>query len=459
MAAFPPHPSSSLHPPRFQGTDVLLAQMNILDFIAQNANHSIMFLLKCRGWAPLWLLTGVLSLQFVDLSAASAWNRFRGPNGTGVLESSVKLSQLSMEDLAWKLELPGEGHSSPVLWGQTLFLTSMNPQASSFYVVAIDTLSGKVNWSREVAYEAFSKHDFNSFASPSPTVDETGVYIAWARPESLHLASLTHQGQWRWDRDLGPYQSQHGVGVSPILYQGKVIMANDQLGKSSLIALDKANGSLIWQTPRNSDKAAYSTPCLYQAEGEAGQLIFNSAADGITGVDPSNGQVIWSYPKAFDKRSCSSPIVAGGKIFGSCGSGGGGNYVVALNPPNASSANKVELAYEIRRSANYVPTPLALGDIVYFWSDGGILTAADPKTGRIHYQERVGGRYFGSPVATGGEILCVSTTGELVVVEAGPTFKTPHRLDLGALCHATPALSEEALYVRTAWTLHKFHQP
>ena len=133
--------------------------------------------------------------------------------------------------------------------------------------------------------------------------------------------------------------------------------------------------------------------------------------------------------------------------------------MVAIVPPTDMKEDKVQLAYEIRRSANYVPTPIAVKDCIFFWSDGGILTAADPVTGKVHYQERVGGRYFGSPVSTGDEIACVSTTGELVVVAASSSFQLLHRLDLGALCHSTPAIAEDALYVRTVSRLHKFHQP
>ena len=415
---------------------------------------------KFHGPTPLrCIVLFLLWMHGMPLDAATSWSRFRGPNGSGVMPSSIQLSKLEEAHIDWTLDLPGEGHSSPVLWAKSVYLTSMSPAAGSFHVLAIDAESGKVNWSREVAYESFSKHDFNSFASPTPAVDEEGVYIAWARPDHFHVASLDHAGNWRWNRDLGPFESQHGVGVSPILNGHQVIVANDQLGKSFLMAMDKATGSPIWQTPRNSDKAAYSTPCVYQASDGTEQLIFNSAADGITAIDPSDGRKLWSYAKAFDKRSCSSPIVAGGRIFGSCGSGGGGNYVVAVVPPTDMKEDKAQLAYEIRRSANYVPTPIAVKDCIFFWSDGGILTAADPVTGKVHYQERVGGRYFGSPVSTGDEIACVSTTGELVVVAASSSFQLLHRLDLGALCHSTPAIAEDALYVRTVSKLHKFHQP
>jgi outer membrane protein assembly factor BamB len=401
---------------------------------------------------PFWVYISLIACSPLFSSAQEQWNRFRGPNGTGVANSSVKLSKLQTSDVVWKVDLPGKGHSSPVVWGDTIYLTCMNEESSNFHVLAIQCENGNIIWSRDVAYQTFSKHDFNSFASPTATVDADRIYLSWATPKHYFVAALDHAGEWLWKEDLGPFKSQHGVGVSPVLYQNKLIVANDQLGKSFIVALDKTSGSKVWKTKRQSDKAAYSTPCIYRTPDGHDQIIVNSAADGISGLDPNNGKVLWSYADAFDKRSCSSPIVAGGKVFGSCGSGGGGNFIVAIDP----SQEKAKLAYEIRRSANYVPTPIAVGDLAFFWSDGGILTCASPKTGKIHYQERVRGRYFASPVSVGNEIACVSTTGEIVVTAASDKFEILNRIDLDTKTHSTPAFDQDSMYVRTVSQLFKF---
>ncbi|MBT5925433.1 MAG: PQQ-like beta-propeller repeat protein [Verrucomicrobia bacterium] len=409
-----------------------------------------------KSCARIWACVSLILVTTVTRLAAEHWNRFRGPNGTGLANSSVKLSELKKSDVVWKLDLPGKGHSSPVIWDDTLYLTSMNEESSSFHVIAIHSDSGSIHWSRDLAYQAFSKHDFNSFASPSAAVDADRIYLSWATRDHYFVAAMDHAGEWLWKEDLGPFKSQHGVGVSPIIYHDKLIVANDQLGKSFIIALDKRSGSTIWKTERQSDKTAYSTPCIYKAPNGKDQLIANSAADGISGLDLDTGKVLWSYANAFDKRSCSSPIVAGGKVFGSCGSGGGGNFVVAVEPPSDGSNEQPKLAYEIRRSANYVPTPIAVGDLAFFWSDGGILTCANPVNGEIHYQERVRGRYFGSPVSVGGELACVSTTGEIVVTAVSKEFEILNRLDLDATTHTTPAFDQDSMYVRTVSQLYKF---
>ena len=413
-------------------------------------------MLEKKSFAHISPLLCLLILTTLTSLGAEHWSRFRGPNGTGRALSSVKPSTLNKTDIVWKLDLPGKGHSSPVIWEDMIYLTSMNEGASKFHVLAVNASTGNITWSKEVPYQTYRKHDFNSFASPSAVVDGDRIYVSWATPDHYFVAAMDHAGEWLWKKDLGPFKSQHGVGVSPIVFKDKLIVANDQLGKSFIIALDKASGSIAWKTQRQSDKAAYSTPCIYEGPDGHEQLIVNSAADGISGLDPDNGKLLWSYADAFDKRSCSSPIVAGGKVFGSCGSGGGGNYIVAIEPPNDPSVNKPKLSYEIRRSANYVPTPVAVGDLAFFWSDGGILSCVDPSTGKIHYQERVRGRYFGSPVSVDNEIICVSTTGEIVVAAASKEFKILNRVDLDAKTHTTPAFDQDSMYVRTESQLFKF---
>ncbi|MDA0750000.1 MAG: PQQ-binding-like beta-propeller repeat protein [Verrucomicrobia bacterium] len=388
--------------------------------------------------------------------AASSWNRFRGPNGNGIAETSVKLSQLTLKDTVWKIDLPGEGHSSPVLWDDTIFLTSMSKDTGVFHILAINAANGNILWTRDIDYETFKKHDFNSFASPSVTLDADRVYVLWATPDHFYAAALDHAGEWLWKEDLGPFKSQHGVGVSPILYKNKLIVANDQIGASFMTALDIASGSRVWTQNRKSGKAAYSTPCIYTDSTGHDQLICNSEAEGISALNPDTGSVLWTYGKAFDKRSCSSPIVAGGKIFGSCGSGGGGNFVVAIEPPSGTTSSEPKLAYELRRQANYVPTPIAVGDLAFFWSDTGFVSCVDPASGQVHYQNRVRSRYFGSPVAVGNEVACLSTTGELVVIPADKEFKILNRIELEATTHTTPAFDSEAMYVRTISQLYKF---
>ncbi|HYV33208.1 MAG TPA: PQQ-binding-like beta-propeller repeat protein, partial [Candidatus Binatia bacterium] len=154
--------------------------------------------------------------------------------------------------------------------------------------------------------------------------------------------------------------------------------------------------------------------------------------------------------------SVSSPLIAGDIILGSCGSGGGGNWVTAIKAGDAPTGRKAALAYQLKKSAPYVPTGVVLGDLAWLWSDGGIVTCLDAPTGAIRYQERVGGNYFGSPVWIDGRLFCVSTSGELVVLKASERFQVLHRFPLNELCHSTPAIALGQMFIRTEkhlWSL------
>lgn len=387
---------------------------------------------------------------------AQEWSRFRGPNGTGATESKANFKRLTEESVVWKSTLPGAGHSSPVHWGNQIFLTSTDGDSSEFYVLAIHSDTGKILWSKEFPYKTFRKHQFNSFASPTAAVDAHQLYVSWGTPDHFYVAALDHAGELRWQRDLGTFKSQHGPGTSPMLFENLVIITNEQMGESFIIAMDQKTGETRWKTPRQSSKTAYSTPSLSKdAKGDS-ILLVNSQSHGIGALDPRTGAPLWEYTNAFDKRSCSSPIVAGGLVFGSCGSGGGGNFVVAVRPPNGTTRTSPELAYEIRRSAPYVPSFIAHGKWLFLWSDGGILSCVEPESGDVQWSERTRGRFFGSPIAVNDQLIAVGDAGKIHVVSGTGEFKMFDSFDLKETCHSTPAIIGDHLYVRTASHLWKF---
>ena len=391
-------------------------------------------------------------------SQAQEWTRFRGPNGTGISHAKTIPTKITEADINWKVELPGTGHSSPVLWGERIFLTSTGDKSGGISVLCLSAQDGRLLWHRDFSLTPFARHPHNSFAASTPAVDAQRVYVVWNEPQHYLLTALDHDGKTVWQRDFGPFVSQHGCGISPIVYKNKVILGNEQddakfvkdsprSGESFVVAVDAGTGKTLWQTPRRSAVVAYSTPCVYEPKNEKPALIFNSQGHGIYAVDPDTGKVVWEYEQAFDKRSVSSPMIAGDIILGSCGSGPGGNFVTAVKA--GATGRETELAYQVKKSAPYVPTGVVKGNLIWLWSDGGIVTCLDAPTGAIRYQERVDGNYFGSPVWVDGRLFCVSTTGDVVVLEASDKFNILHRYPLHELCHSTPAVALGRMFVRT----------
>lgn len=398
----------------------------------------------------------ILPILFVlfFFSASQAWSqdwtRFRGPNGDGNSSDTIP-STWTQQDYNWSAELPGIGHSSPVVWGDRLFVQSADPETGTQYLLCLDVANGKERWRRETPSKPYHIHARNSLASSTPTVDQNAVYFAWATPDQIHLHCLSHQGEEIWSReDLGPFESQHGFGSSPMLAGDLVILPNLQMASqqrgaetSSVMAFDRTSGVLRWATPRTSGTASYSVPCLHRGKDGRPELLLCSTTHGMFGLDLETGKENWAVRDAFSMRTVSSPVVVGNLVYGSTGSGKGGNYVVAINMDDQ------QIAYKIDRQAPYVPTPVAFGDLVFLWYDKGLVTCIDAVSGKPHWTERVGGNYSGSPVCVGGKIVCVAEDGEVVVLAASKDFKLLGRTSLGEDSRSTPAIADGKMYLRT----------
>jgi outer membrane protein assembly factor BamB len=397
---------------------------------------------------PLCLLTGITGSD----AAGQEWTRFRGPNGCGVNLACEIPARWTAKETNWKVSLPGLGHASPVLWGDRVFLSSADPQTATRYVICVSAADGTILWQRPYASQPHTLHVRNSFASSTPAVDEQRLYVAWSTPSETTLLALDHAGQPIWQRDLGPFESQHGFGTSPIVYEDLVILSvlekkPDEDGPrtetSFIVAVDRATGQTRWQTPRLSEVVSYSTPCLYQPDHERVQLICCSTAQGIFSLDPQTGRENWSTD-VFEMRTVSSPVVADDLILGTTGSGGGGNYLVALRP-----APRPEVLYRITSQAPYVPTPVVKDGLAFLWYDKGIVSCIRVADGKRVWQQRIGGNYSGSPVIAGSRLFCVDDDGVVVVLSASERFELLGKNPLGEPSRSTPALAGGRMYLRT----------
>ena len=396
--------------------------------------------------------TAVLAIfLFASALRAQEWARFRGPDGSGVNPAVDVPAVWGEKDYRWKIALPGGGHSSPVLWGDKLFVTCADQASARRTVLCINSRDGSTLWTRDFGSHAFHQHGDNSYASATPAVDAEHVYVCWSTPEEFMLIALNHDGADAWKADLGPFISQHGGGNSPIVVGDVVLLADDNEGKESfLFGFDRHAGKLLWKMPRHSDKFSASTPCVLELSGGSAQAVFTSTAHGMTSVEPVSGRVLWQLPGLFDLRTVSSPVAGGGMIFATCGEGGGGHVLVAVRPGDGAAAVPT-VAYSIRQNTPYVPTPIVYKDLLFYLSDGGVATCARAATGATLWQKRIGGSYYASPVIAGDKIFCVSKKEEVVALAASEQFNLlgRTRLDLDAKCHSTPALANGDLFLRT----------
>ena len=378
-------------------------------------------------------------------------NRFRGPEGSGIYTAKDLASAWSEDDYHWTLELPGDGHSSPIGWGDQIYITSTDRGNPQVILLCLDSRSGKEIWRRSFTSAAHRLHQFSSYATSTPAVDRHHVYLVWSNRQHFNIAAIDHSGKQVWRRDLGTRVTSHGGESSPIVLQEMVIVANDSKGPSFIHALDRMTGETIWQRERSNDpkgKASYSAPLVYRTARGDKQLVFNSTSSGMTALNAKNGEVIWQIPDLFSDRTILSPLQVGEYIFGSCGSGAGGNILTAVRPPVQDGAQP-EIAYRIRRSAPYVPTPVSQGDRLFLVSDGGIATAIDVPTGKKIWQAKLGDSFFSSPIRIDDRIFAVSRRANVIVFRAADAFEILGRTLINQTCHATPIVHQGRLYLRT----------
>jgi outer membrane protein assembly factor BamB len=402
-----------------------------------------------------WGLTSALVLVGVRGAEAQEWTRFRGPNGSGVSNATTVPVQIGASDINWTASLPGKGHSCPVVWGNKLFLLSADPESLTRFVVCVDTRNGKELWRQSYPFTKHNKHKFNTFASATPTVDRDGVYVVWSNPEAFLVLAFDHKGKELWKRDLGAFVTQHSGAASPILFGDVLIVGREQEeGEGILLGLNRKTGANVWQKTRPAKNAIYATPLIYRPKSGPAEVIFTSTLHGITSLNPLTGELNWEASDVFKYRCVASPILAGDVVFATAGQGGGGTTAQAVGVRPGSRQGNVppKVEYQPARGFSYVPTPIAVGEYIFFWNDAGIVTCIKAATGEELWKERVGGDFFASPIAVNGKLYGINAHGELVVLEAGPKFKVLARYAFeggGDAFHATPGVANGVLYVRS----------
>ncbi len=394
------------------------------------------------------LMASLVLSSVASQAHADHWARFRGPNGTGVSELRGVPTQWSESDYEWVVDLPGMGHSSPVVWDEALFVTTGEDDGKRT-IHRYDAFTGAEVWGRSIQLQPDQLHKKNSQASGTPAVDASRVYVPFADDGHYLVLAFTRDGEQVWSCDLGPFLSQHGQGMSPIVYEGLLIVPNDQDGPSSIVALDCQSGEEVWRAPRPSKVVSYATPFILDLPNQPPQLVCLSGAAGLAGLDPLTGSQIWNSG-ALPLRTVASPVYGNGVVIATCGEKGVGKHFVAVDPTGQGDVSQTHIRY--RRSENetlhYVPTPIVRGAYLYLWCDLGIVCCVEMATGKTVWRERIGDNYSGSPVMIDGRLYAISESGEVAVIGAEPEFRDYGRSPLGVGSHSTPAVANGRVYFR-----------
>lgn len=389
-----------------------------------------------------------------QLNAQSDWARFRGPNGTGVVADANLPAR--WEESTWQVSLAGAGSSSPVAWQDRIFITSCDDKTAKISLECLSLKDGQQLWVKSFESEVYKLHRFNSFASSTPAVDKDHVYLLVTDTATTRLIALDHAGEEVWRRDFGSFSSSHGFGTSPMLFGDMVVFFHSQSaeqlppgqqpGQSQMVAVNRLTGKDVWETDFKTKRVCYGVPSVWKNQKGEQQLVNCNTRDGFFGVAPKTGKLLWSA-LPFKMRVVASPLVVDDMLIGSCGSGGGGNYLIAYRPEAETSDGKPQPAYRVRNS-NYVPCPIAINGLLFVFSDKGIATCVDVKTGQQHWQERLSKGFSSSPVANKNHVYAVDEDGVVHVIKATKAYEKVSQFELGEPTRATPMIMNGQLFFR-----------
>lgn len=421
--------------------------------------------------------------------ARGSWPSFRGPGASGISERQNlpdRWNGTSGENIIWRTPIPGLAHSSPIVWGNRIFVTSAissRPNATfrpglygagdasddrsrhRWMIYALDTRTGAIVWER-IAHEGEprqKRHIKSTYASASPATDGRSV-VAWFGSEGVYAYDV--EGNFRWKVDLGRLdvgaydvpEVEWGTASSPILWNDLVILQCDTQTDSFLLALDLATGQTVWKTDRQ-ELPSWGTPTVVSTA--TGPQLVTNASNFIRGYDPRTGKELWRLGGS-SKITAPTPFLADGLVVVASGRGperpifvvrpeARGNITL---PENRTSSN--EIAWSRTGRGPYMPTPLAYKGLLYVVGNNGLFDAYDLKTGDEIYRQRLphlGNGFSASPVAADGKIYVSGEDGEIAVVAAGREFRHIATNTMGELLMATPALSDGMMFVRGASTL------
>lgn len=378
------------------------------------------------------------------LTAAADWPCFRGPSRQGIAEGAAVPSKLE-----WTTPIPGEGWSSPIIWGKQVFLTSATEGGTSCRLISLGLEDGRILWDVEVTRQKPGrKEKKNSYATPTPVTDGKSVYAVCANGT---FAAFGMNGSRKWINENYPHYSQHGLGTSPVLEAGLLIMARDgssegpelKLGwqipwdQSYVVALDAKTGEEAWKAKRGLSRIAHVTPNVM------GRTLVSGAGDVVQGFDLKSGKLLWSG-RSQGEGLVPSVVLGGGLIY--TVSGFEKPAIRAFKPGG-------EVAWEQTRGVPMISSLLYADGLLYSFTTAGIAWCFRSATGEPVWQGRLGGEFSSSPVLLDRRILIANEQGEFFRLKAGEKFVLEEKIDLGDRVQASPAVSRGRLLLRTAGKL------
>ncbi|MGD9723942.1 MAG: PQQ-binding-like beta-propeller repeat protein [Pirellulales bacterium] len=394
-------------------------------------------------------------------AAAENWPEFRGPHGNGIsADTGLPVTWSETEHVAWKTPIHGKGWSSPVIWGDQIWMTTATENGKERYAVCVDRASGKVVHDillYKIPEPQFC-HAFNSYASCTPVIEEGRVYVHFGSAGTACLD--TASGKILWSREDLECDHFRGPASSPILFGNLLVVALDGYDLQYVVALDKQTGRTVWRKDRNIDygsdngdiKKAYGTATVIEVNGQT-QLVYPSAGDTVA-YNPNTGAELWRVHHG-GMNAAARPLFGHGRLY--INTAAGGLKFFALRVGGSGDVTK-DIDWKCSQGTSTRSSQLLLGDWIFMVSDQGIATCLDAHTGKAIWQKRLEGEFSSSPIAAEDRVYYCNQEGKTFVVAARPEYELLATNELADGCMASPAVCDKAIYLRTKTHLYRIQQ-
>lgn len=393
------------------------------------------------------------------LLANDNWPNFHGPTNNGHSDSTgLPLTWSETENIVWKTAIHDSGWSSPVVWGDQVWLTTATDDGKQSFGLCLDRKTGKILHDLKLFDNAEPEdtRKYNSFASPTPAIEEGRVYLHFGSYGTACLDTKTAKVLWE-RRDL-PCQHFRGPGSSPILFEDLMIVHYDGFDHQYIVALDKATGKTVWKKDRDVDYGtdngdimkAFSTPLVIEVNGRK-QLISATSKAALV-LDPRTGDEFWRI-KYDGFSTAARPMIGHGLVY--INSGFPRGAIFAVKPDGSGDVTSTHVVWTARKSMPSKPSSLLIGDLIFSIDDTGVATCLDAKTGDMVWNERVGGEFSGSPVFVDGRIYSFAHDGKTTVIAPERKFRLLATNQLESGFRASPAVAGKAFFLRTEKHLYR----
>lgn len=400
----------------------------------------------------LWLFPSLAALG----AEMENWPCWRGPRGDGTsLETGVptKWDVATGDNVAWQVAT-SHGHSSPIVWGDRVFVSGCLEEKNTRDLACFDRKTGKKLWNAEVLSAPLEKkHDLNSFASSTPATDGELVYVTFLSPEfsstkertpgEMVVAAYDFSGQQKWLAKPGKFASVHGYCSSPVVFENLVIVNGDHDGDSYIVALDRATGEQVWKVARENKTRSYVTPIIREIDGRTQMMMSGSKA--VTSYDPRTGKEHW-HMRGPTEQFVASLVYNGKNVFLTAGFPE--YHILCVRPDGSGDVTDSHIVWRTTKAASYVPSPIVVGNYFLVVSDGGVATCFLADTGDVMWRERLGSHYSGSLVAAEGLVYFTADDGITKVVRPGPKLDVVAESKLGQHIYSSPAISQGQIFLR-----------